>query len=148
LLENMTGARELHPPWSPGFTGSRRLRAWVTLWFAFYVHYVPFHLAIEDHQGGWTEATSKPAVLPYPELVKSCGTESDHLPHCAADHLFRLAARSASDMAVAFLAVVAVETSVPPPRCQTGTAIFLIERQHPPAPVPPGPCRPRAPPMA
>lgn len=125
-------------------------RLLVALLFAFYVNYIPAHLAAETH------LDDSVALVADADLHHDDHDDGDHhhdndhhTPHRASDHTLTLTtaakAPSAPALDVFFLpALTSVLISEPEPQ----PPIPVFERVRPPGETPPNPLQPRAPPLA
>jgi hypothetical protein len=118
--------------------------------FAFYVNYIPAHLAAETHLDD-SVATIADAVQHHDDHDDADHHhDSDHhTPHRASDHTLTLktAAKGprAPALALYFLpAITSILVSEPEPQ----PPILVFERIRPPGESPPDPLQPRAPPLA
>ena len=145
----MTRGSRTHRLCSPARAGwwGRLLAALV---FAFYVNFVPIHLATETHLDDTLASVAGEALHHDGHDDGDHHDDSEHhTPHPASDHTLILAASanapSASVVAVFFLpAVTSVLHSEPEPQ----PPIPVYERVRPPGESPPDPLQPRAPPLA
>lgn len=134
------------PPDKAGWWG----RLFAALLFAFYVNFIPLHLAAETHLAD-AVATVADADLHHDDHDDGDHHhDSDHhTPHRASDHTLTLTtaakAPSAPALAVFFLpALTSVLVSKPEPQ----PPVPVFERIRPPGESPPDPLQPRAPPLA
>jgi hypothetical protein len=127
-------------------------RVFATLLFAFYINFIPIHLAAETHLND-SVASVADADLHHDEHNDDHDHhhhDSDHhTPHRASDHTLTLTttakAPTASALALLFLpAITSVLASEPQPQ----PPIPVFERIIPPGESPPDPLQPRAPPLA
>ena len=128
---------------------------WVRLFvagvFAFYLNYVPIHLAMSAHLDDVLESVAELVFHHHhPHQHHPEPTDSDqHVPHPASDHTLTLTAQTQAQGTVApvvcllptevFAALIEPPSSPLPP---------IFERIRPPGVSPPDPLRPRAPPLA
>ena len=113
------------------------------LLFAFYVSFIPIHLATETHLDDAIASVADEA------LHHDGHDDSDHHdPHRASDHTLTLTASakapSASVLAIFFLPAIAVLISEP----EAQPPVPVFERIRPPGESPSDPLQPRAPPLA
>ena len=119
-------------------------RLFAVLLFAFYVSFIPVHLATETHLDDAIASVADEA------LHHDGHDDSDHHdPHRASDHTLTLTASAkapnAPALAVFFLpAVTSILLDEPKPQ----PPVPVFERIRPPGESPPGPRQPRAPPLA
>lgn len=125
-------------------------RLFSVLLFAFYVNFIPIHLAAETHLDDSTASVADA------DLHHDDHDDGDHhhdsghhTPHRASDHTLTITtaakAPSAPAFAVFFLpAITLVLVSEPEPQ----PPIPVFERSRPPGESPPDPLQPRAPPFA
>jgi hypothetical protein len=121
----------------------------VALLFAFYVNYIPAHLAAETHLDD--SAASVADVGQHHDGPDDGAHHQDgdhHTPHRASDHTLTLTtatkAPGASALVTFFLPVVSA-VLVPEPESQAPIPVFECSR--PPGETPPDPRQPRAPPL-
>ena len=124
-------------------------RLFTALLFAFYVSFIPIHLATETH------LDDSLASVAAADLHHDGHDEGDHhhdndhhAPHSASDHSLTLTASakapSVSALADFFLpAIASVLISEPEPQ----PPVPVFERIRPPGESPPDPLQPRAPPL-
>ena len=139
--------QRLHcPPDRAGWWG----RLFAALLFAFYVSFIPIHLATETHLDDALASVTDEALHHDGHDDGDHHDDSDHHdPHSASDHTLTLTASakapSASVLAVFFLpAITSVLVGEPEPQ----PPIPVFERIRPPGESPPDPLQPRAPPLA
>lgn len=125
-------------------------RLFVALLFAFYVSFIPIHLATERHLEDSLASVADSALHHDGHDDGDDDADSDHhTPHRASDHTLTFTASvkapSASALAVFVLpAVNSILVSEPQPQ----PPVPVFERIRPPGESPPGPRQPRAPPFA
>jgi hypothetical protein len=125
-------------------------RLFAALLFAFYVNFIPIHLAAETHLD---DAVASVVDADHHHDGDHDADHHDgndhHTPHRASDHTLTITASakapSASALAVFFLpAITSVLVSEPEPQ----PPVPVFERVRPPGESPPDPLQPRAPPLA
>jgi hypothetical protein len=134
---------------SPGKAGWW-VQLFTALLFAFYVNYIPIHLAAETHL---EEALATVVADHHHHEGHADGDHHDdsdhHIPHQAADHLLTLAAstKALGDSAQLIFFLPAA-TSFLIGESELRPAMPVYERSRPPGESPPDPQQPRAPPRA
>jgi hypothetical protein len=124
-------------------------RLFTALLFAFYVNFIPIHLATETHLDDSLASVADPDH--HHDGHDDAGHHHDsehHTPHRASDHALTFTASAkaprASVLAVFFLpAVTSVLICEPEPQ----PPIPIFERVRPPGESSPDPLQPRAPPL-
>jgi hypothetical protein len=131
-------------------TAGWRGRLFAALLFAFYVNYIPAHLAAETHLDD-AMASVADADLHHDDHADGDHhhDSNHHTPHRASDHTLTLttAAKAPSAPAIALLflpTIASVLVSEPEPQ----PPIPVFERIRPPGESPPDPLQPRAPPLS
>lgn len=126
------------------------MRLFAALLFAFYVNYIPAHLAAETHLADSmaSVADADRNLHDHDDGDHHHGNDH-HTPHQASDHTLPLTtaakAPSAPALAVFFLpAITSILVSEPEPQ----PPVPVFERVRPPGESPPDPLQPRAPPLA
>jgi ABC-type nickel/cobalt efflux system permease component RcnA len=125
-------------------------RLFAALLFAFYVNFIPVHLAFETHFDDSVASVADTDLHHDDHDDGDHHHDSDHhTPHRASDHTLTLAAAakapSVPALSVFFLpALASVLISEPEPQ----PPIPIFERIRPPGEPPPDPLQPRAPPLA
>ncbi len=116
--------------------------------FAFYLNYVPIHLATAAHLDAVLESLTE-LVLHHDDQHTEHHDSDDHVPHPASDHTLTFTTQTpAHHGAVAlmvFLLPVDVGVVLFPPTLSLLPLVF--ERIRPPGESPPEPLQPRAPPF-
>lgn len=144
----MTSRSTRHTRGSPGKAGWWG-RLLVTALFAFYVNYVPIHLATATHLNDLFASVAEIAFHHDGHDESEHHHDTDHVPHPASDHNLKLAAQTQAPNALAFPVVfVVTETLVLIEVPKQMRPIPVLERIKPPGESPPGPLLPRAPPLA
>ena len=126
-------------------------RLFAVVLFAFYVNFIPIHLATETHLDDSLVSVAEADLHHHAHDDSDHDEDSDHHhgPHRASDHTLALTssakAPNLSALAV-FLppAITSVSACEPEPQ----PTIPIFERVRPPGESPPGPRQPRAPPLA
>lgn len=116
------------------------------LLFVYAVNYAPAHLALESHASGFPAAEPPVESQAAPLFTAEQQAGSDHTPHLASDHSFRLVSQARATPAGFDCCPTAATVEVC--RSQFVLPLFLTERQNPPGLPPPDPLQPRAPPLA
>ena len=125
-------------------------RLFTALLFAFYVSFIPIHLATETHLDDSLGSVGDAALHHDGHDDADHDADADHhTPHRASDHTLTLTASAkapnVSALAVLFLpAATSILVSQPEPQ----PPIPVFERIRPPGESPPDPLQPRAPPLA
>ena len=116
--------------------------------FAFYLNYVPIHLASATHLDGVLESLAE--LVFHSDDHHAEHQDSDgHVPHPASDHTLTLTAQTQSPVSATAVVCVLSDTSILhelPQQQQQPIPVF--ERIRPPGESPPDPLQPRAPPLA
>lgn len=125
-------------------------RLLVALLFAFYVNYIPAHLAAETHLDD--------AAASIADVGQHHGDHDDgdhhqdgdhHKPHRASDHTLTLTtATKAPDKSALITFFLPVVTAILVPEPESHRPVPVSERSRPPGEMPPDPLQPRAPPLA
>jgi hypothetical protein len=110
---------------------------------AFYIGYIPFHLAFEDHfEAGPSLAES---VHHDDHDYSDHDSDADHIPHASADHSVEFIAKSKLSFNVFYFVVSKITFSFEP---VTRSVVAFAEPFKIPKESPPDPLQPRAPPVA
>ena len=119
-----------------------------TLCFAFYVNYIPAHLASATHVDDAVAAVLH-LVLHLHDHAEIPSDEQNerHTPHPASDHSLTFAGQSHTPVAAPPMAFVSTEALVQLHAPEVQRRNFIVERIKPPGESPPGPAQPRAPPV-
>ena len=122
-------------------------RLLVASFFAFYLNYVPIHLASVAHLNALFVSVA--VIHDDDHADGGHHDDADHVPHPASDHTLNVAPQTHAPGAVA-LAVLCVvaDTSILIDAPQPQQRISVFERVRPPGESPPDPLQPRAPPLA
>jgi len=118
--------------------------------FAFYLNYVPVHLATATHLGGWFDSM---ADLVFHHDGHDGHDHGDHDadhhdPHPASDHTLNLTAQTHAPVAALAVFFLLADTSVFLCEPEMRAVLPFVERLKPPYETPPDPLQPRAPPLA
>ena len=125
------------------------VRLLVTGMFAFYLNYVPIHLATTRHQDGFMElAASALSHHDGHDDVDHHDDDHHHTPHPASDHRLTLTAQTQSPVFVLTVAWILTDTSILIELQQQQQLVPVFEHIWPPGDSPPDPRQPRAPPLA
>lgn len=125
-------------------------RLWVAAAVAFYLVYTPIHLATEQHCGSGLAALVHEVLYHHRHGDARHGgspDRDDHRPHPAVEHDVGLATRTQLLTLVAPVFLLSVETAVTLRPLDLELSPPGREDARPPAHAPPGPRRPRAPPI-
>ena len=150
LLPLMTRGRKTHHRHCSPDKAGWWVRLFTALLFAFYVSFIPIHLATETHLDDLLGSVAVAAL--HHDGHDDCDHDEDsghHTPHPASDHTLTLtaSAKTANAPALAiFCLPVITSILVSEPEPQPPVPVF--ERVRPPGESPPGPRQPRAPPLA
>lgn len=115
--------------------------------FAFYLNYVPIHLATAAHLDGVLESLAE-LVSHHDDHHAEHHDSDEHGPHPASDHTLTLTAQTQVNGAVALPVFILPDTVVALPRLASSPLPLVFERLRPPGESPPDPLQPRAPPLA
>ena len=119
----------------------------MALLFAFYVHYIPFHLLSETH---WDDAARPPqSAAGYDEHHRGADHDDHdghHTPHSASDHAIQILPKSESLFFALVFLPAASALVIEAPELLPGVPV--IRRIKPPGESPPDPRQPRAPPLS
>ena len=119
------------------------------LLFAFYVNYIPAHLATATHLDDAVAAVLDSVLHLHDHAdVPSDKSDDGHTSHPASDHVLTFAAQSQTPATVLLMVFVPTETSLQLHTPEAEWSNPIIERIKPPGESPPGPAQPRAPPIA
>lgn len=125
---------------------------WVRLFvvgvFAFYLNYIPIHLATAAHLDDMLESVAE-LVFHHNDHHPEHHDSDHHIPHSSADHALTVSAQGQAQKAnvlVAFLLPADVLLALRHPPASPLQPIF--ERIRPPGESPPDPHQPRSPPLA
>lgn len=117
--------------------------------FAFYLNYVPIHLATEAHLDDLLTSVAAVAFHDHGHGDAHHHDNNDHhTPHPASDHTQNLAVQTQSSCVALAVFCVPAETLVVIAVPQRQPPVPVLERIKPPGESPPGPLQPRAPPLA
>ena len=124
-------------------------RLFVAVTFAFYLNYVPVHLATHTHLDDAMAAVAQDDD--HHDAHDDADADRDgghHTPHPAADHALTLTTQTKSPSAAFTVFLLPADTAVTLwlPKPQPPLPVF--ERIRPPGESPPDPLQPRAPPLA
>ncbi len=124
-------------------------RVFIAALFAFYLNFVPIHLATAAHLDGLLESVAE-LVFHHDghDDADHSHDGSQHVPHQASDHTLTLTAQTQSPVSVLAVVCVLADTSILIELPQTQQPIPVFERIRPPGEPPPDPLQPRAPPLA
>ena len=135
---------------SRGSNTSRRSSSRTSLWsrllvavgFAFYVNFIPIHLATKTH------LDSALASVAHDDSDPAHVDTDHHVPHPASDHILTLTTETPSFSVdcVAFFLPADTLVLICQPELRPPLPVF--ERIRPPGESPPDPRQPRAPPLA
>ena len=117
--------------------------------FAFYLNYIPHHLATATHLDGLVQSVAN--VLSHHDGHDDADHHDDndqHTPHPSLDHTLNLVAQTQSPASVLAVFVVLADTSILIELPQPQQPIPVFERILPTGDSPPDPLQPRAPPLA
>ncbi|MBM3840751.1 MAG: hypothetical protein FJ398_22885 [Verrucomicrobia bacterium] len=132
------------PPGTAGWWG----RLLAALLFAFYVNYIPVHLATAMHLDDAVAAVLDSVLHLHDHADVPSNEQNDgHAPHPASDHVLTFAAQSQAPVVAVFVVFVPAETLLQLHPPEVGRSNPIIERIKPPGESPPGPSQPRAPPL-
>lgn len=115
--------------------------------FAFYLNYVPIHLATAAHLDGVLDSLAE-LVFHHDGHPEADHDGGDHDPHPASDHTLTLTAQTQAPVSVLAVVCVLADTSILIELPQPQRPIPVCERIRPPGEPPPDPLQPRAPPLA
>ena len=115
--------------------------------FAFYLNYVPVHLATEAHLGGLLDSVAD-LVFHHDHPHGDHHEPDRHTPHPASDHSMNATAQTHSLPIVLTVICLLADTSIFIELLEPQPANPVLERIKPPGESPPGPLQPRAPPIA
>ena len=115
--------------------------------FAFYLNYIPVHLATAAHLHGVLESLAE-LVFHHDGHPEADHDGGDHVPHPASDHTLTLTAQTQSPVSVPAVVCVLADTSILIELPLRQQPIPVFERIRPPGESPPDPLQPRAPPLA
>lgn len=117
--------------------------------FAFYLNYVPIHLAKAAHLDGVLESLAELVFL-HDDHHAEHHDSDEHVPHPASDHTLTLTTQTPAHHGpvalTVFLLPMDVGVTLLPPTHSSRLLVF--ERIRPPGESPPDPLQPRAPPLA
>lgn len=124
---------------------------WVRLFvagvFAFYLNYIPIHLATAAHLDSVLESLAE-LVFHNDDHHAEHHDSDEHVPHPASDHTLTLTAQTQSPVSVLAVVCILADTSILLELPQPQRPIPVFERIRPPGEPPPDPLQPRAPPLA
>lgn len=116
--------------------------------FAFYLNYVPIHLATAAHPDGVLESLAE-LVFQHDDHHAEHHDSGEHVPHPASDHTLTLTAQPPAHGAVALpVFILPADTFVALPQPPSSPLPLVFERLRPPGEPIPDPLQPRAPPLA
>jgi hypothetical protein len=115
--------------------------------FAFYLNFVPVHLATEVHAGGLLDSVAD-TVFHHLHPHGDHHVPEQHTPHPASDHVMIAMAQTHSPAVLVAVICLLADTSVIIEAPQHQPTIPVVERIKPPGESPPDPLLPRAPPLA
>ncbi|MBL9171338.1 MAG: hypothetical protein JNN07_26635 [Verrucomicrobiales bacterium] len=124
-------------------------RVLIAALFAFYLHYIPLHLATAAHLDGFLESVAH--AVSHQDGHDDADHHDDndhHTPHPSSDHTLTLTAQTQSPVSVLAVVCVLADTSILIELSQPQRPIPVFERIRPPGDSPPDPLHPRAPPLA
>ena len=124
-------------------------RLFVAGMFAFYLNFVPIHLATATHLDSFLESVAE--VVSHHDGHDDANHHDDndhHTPHPVSDHALNLVAQTQSPVSVVAFVCVLADTSILIELPQPQPPIPVFERIRPPGEPPPDPLQPRAPPLA
>jgi hypothetical protein len=119
----------------------------VAAFVAFYLNYVPIHLATAAHLDGVLDSLAE-LVFHHHDHHAEHHDSDEHVPHPASDHALTLTAQTPSPVSVLAVVCVLADTSILIELPQQQQPIPVFERIRPPGESPPDPLQPRAPPFA
>jgi hypothetical protein len=125
-------------------------RLFVAAVFAFYLNYIPVHLATATHLDDLLESVAE-AVLHHDghDDADHSHDSDHHVPHPASDHTLTLITQTlSSNDVVTAVCLLPVDTSVLFCEPEAPLPAPVFDRIWPPGESPPGPLQPRAPPLA
>lgn len=114
---------------------------------AFYLNYVPIHLATAAHLDGVLDSLAE-LVFHHDDHHADQHDSDGHVPHPASDHTLTLTAQTQSPVSVLAVVCVLSDTSILLELPQRQQPVPVFERIRPPGEPPPDPLQPRAPPLA
>lgn len=124
-------------------------RVLIAALFAFYLNYIPLHLATATHLNGLLESVAE--AVSHHDGHDDADHHDDndhHTPHPSSDHTLNLLAQSQTPVSVLAVVCVLADTSILIELPQPQQPIPVFERIRPPGESPPDPLQPRAPPLA
>lgn len=141
--------RRCPPPKAAGWWG----RLLVAGLFAFYLNYIPLHLATATHLGVWFDSVADLVLHHDGHAGHDDHDDGDHdtdhhVPHPASDHNLNLTAQTQAPVAALAVFLLLADTSVLFCEPEMQAVLPLVERLQPPGETPPDPLQPRAPPLA
>lgn len=116
--------------------------------FAFYLNFVPLHLATTAHLDGVLESLAE-SVFHHDDHHAEHHHSDEHVPHPPSDHTLTLTAQTQAHGAVALdVFILPADISIVLPQPHSSPLPLVFERIRPPGESPPAPLLPRAPPLA
>lgn len=116
--------------------------------FAFYLNYVPVHLATATHLDGFLESVAHALSHHDGHDDADHHDDNNHTPHPSSDHTLTLTAQTQSPVSVLAVVCVLADASILIEMPQPQRPIPVFECIRPPGESPPDPLQPRAPPLA